>query len=95
MLPVGGFAFSCGLESAVHTGVVHDEATLQAYTLTALRQSAHSDAIALAHAHPMTLRGDWAGLTALDKALYARKLAEEARAAHGAEIIGSECGYFR
>ena len=36
MLPVGAFAFSNGLESAVQKGVVHDAETLRQYTHTAL-----------------------------------------------------------
>jgi len=35
MFPIGGFSFSCGLESAVQTGVVHDRATLHAFARTA------------------------------------------------------------
>ena len=40
MLPVGAFAFSNGLESAVQKGVVHDAETLRQYTHTALEQAA-------------------------------------------------------
>ena len=35
MFPIGGFAFSCGLESAIQKGVVTDAATLLAFARTA------------------------------------------------------------
>ena len=47
MFPIGGFSFSCGLESAVQTGVVSDRATLHAFARTALEQAARGDGIAL------------------------------------------------
>ena len=47
MLPVGAFAFSNGLESAVQKGVVHDAETLRQYTHTALEQAAKGDAVAV------------------------------------------------
>src|SRR5437867_3316444 len=40
MFPIGGFSFSCGLESAVQTGVVKDRATLHEFARTALEQAA-------------------------------------------------------
>ena len=38
MFPIGAFAFSSGLESAIQEGVVTDAATLRAFARTALEQ---------------------------------------------------------
>ena len=58
MLPVGSFAFSNALESAVEQGVVHDVATLRGFVATATRQAATSDGVALLHAHRAAVAGD-------------------------------------
>jgi urease accessory protein len=79
MFPVGAFAFSGGLESAVQKGVVSDVATLEAFTRTVLEQAARGDAVALAHAHRAAAAGDLDALAAIDAAVYARKLSAEAR----------------
>src|SRR6476619_4591943 len=47
MFPIGAFAFSSGLESAIQKGVVTNAATLRAFTRTALEQAARADCIAL------------------------------------------------
>ncbi|MCA0922103.1 urease accessory protein UreF [Pseudooceanicola nanhaiensis] len=50
--PVGAFAYSHGLEYAVHAGEVSDRATLEGWLETALRLGAgRSDAILLAHGY--------------------------------------------
>lgn len=49
-LPVGGFAFSCGLESAVGQGVVSDKHTLEEYAETAVRQALFTDGVAALYA---------------------------------------------
>lgn len=50
--PVGAFAWSAGLESAIVTGTVHDRATTQAWIEGVLHHgSLRTDAILLAHAH--------------------------------------------
>ena len=51
MFPIGGFSFSCGLESAIQKGVVADVATLDAFARTAVEQAARGDGIALIAAH--------------------------------------------
>jgi urease accessory protein len=79
MLPVGSFAFSNALESAVERGVVHDVATLKDYVTTAVRQAASADGIALLHAHRAALAGDMPGVVRADRAVLERKLNEEAR----------------
>jgi len=79
MLPVGSFAFSAGLESAVERGVVHDVATLRGFVTTATRQAATADGVALLHAHRAAAAGDLDAVMAADHAVFQRKLNEEAR----------------
>jgi len=79
MFPIGGFAFSCGVESAIQTGVVADAAMLHAFTRTAVEQAARGDGIALIAAHRAAVAGDVAALIRVDDEVYARKLSEETR----------------
>lgn len=79
MFPVGGFAFSCGLESAIQAGVVADAATLRAFTRTAVEQAARGDGIGLIAAHRAAVDDDVETLIHVDEQVYARKLPEEAR----------------
>lgn len=76
MLPVGAFAFSNGLESAVQKGVVHDAETLRQYTHTALEQAAKGDAVAVVWATRAALAGDLEDLIRVDREVLCRKLAE-------------------
>ena len=78
-LPVGGFSFSHGLESAVQQEVVHDAGTLDAYVRTALRQSATGDGVALLRAWDAAAARDLDGLLAIDRLVFERKLNEEVR----------------
>jgi urease accessory protein len=80
MFPIGGFAFSCGVESAIQTGVVADVATLHAFTRTAVEQAARGDGIALIAAHRAAAAGDVDALIRVDDEVHARKLSEETRA---------------
>jgi urease accessory protein len=79
MFPIGGFSFSCGLESAIHKGVVTDAATLHAFTRTAAEQAARGDGIALIAAHRAAAAGDIEALIRIDEQVYARKLSDEMR----------------
>src|SRR5215510_9033647 len=79
MFPIGGFSFSCGLESAVQTGVVHDRASLHAFARTALEQTARGDGIALVAAHRAAATGDVEALIAIDRQVFARKPSDETR----------------
>jgi urease accessory protein len=79
MFPIGGFSFSCGLESAVQTGVVNDRATLHAFARTALEQAARGDGIALIAAHRAAVKGDVEALAAIDQQVFARKPSDETR----------------
>jgi urease accessory protein len=79
MLPVGGFAFSGALESAVQKRVVTDAASLLAFTRTAVDQANRGDGIALLWAHRAALAGDRAALVRIDERVFARKLSGETR----------------
>ncbi len=79
MLPVGSFAFSSALESAVERGVVHDLGTLRGFVSTATHQAATGDGVALLHAHRAARAGDLAGVLRADASVFERKLDEEAR----------------
>ena len=79
MFPIGGFAFSGGLESAIQKRVVTDPQTLHAYARTALEQAAMGDGIALIWAHRAAAAGDVAELVRIDERVYARKLSSETR----------------
>jgi urease accessory protein len=79
MFPIGGFSFSCGLESAIQEGVVADLATLHAFARTAVEQAARGDGIALIAAHRAAAAGDIDALILIDSQVYARKLSDELR----------------
>jgi urease accessory protein len=79
MFPIGGFSFSCGLESAVQTGVVSDRATLHAFARTALEQAARGDGIALVAAHRAATANDVETLIEIDRRVLARKASDEVR----------------
>ena len=99
MFPIGAFAFSSGLESAIQKGVVTNTATLRAYARTALEQAARGDGIALIVAHRAATAGDIDTLAKIDAQVYARKLSDEARTMSvrtgkkftemGVEIVGA------
>jgi urease accessory protein len=79
MFPIGGFSFSCGLESAVQTAVVNDRATLHAFARIALEQAARGDGIALVAAHCAAVTSDVETLIAIDRQVFARKPSDETR----------------
>jgi urease accessory protein len=79
MFPVGGFSFSCGLESAIQKGIVRDVGTLRAFTRTAVEQAARGDGVGLIHAHRAGEAGDIDALILIDQRIYARKLSSEMR----------------
>jgi urease accessory protein len=99
MFPVGAFAFSGGLESAIQKRVVTDAETLAAYARTAVEQAASGDGIALVWAHRAAVAGDIAELVRIDERVFARKLSSETRtmtvrmgkkfAEMGAEVVGA------
>ena len=79
LLPIGSFAFSNALESAVQAGVVTDARSLGEFVLTATRRSATSDGIALLDAHRGAVKQDLDRVVQADRAIFERKLNEEAR----------------
>ena len=78
-LPVGGFSFSHGLESAIQQGIVDGPETLRRYTETSMWQSATSDGVAVLCAHRAVEAGDVEELLRIDRLTYQRKLNEETR----------------
>jgi len=99
VFPIGGFAFSGGLESAIQKRVVNDVQTLHAYARTALEQAAMGDGVALVWAHRAAAGADLDEVVRIDERVYARKLSGETRtmsvrmgkkfAEMGAEVIGA------
>ncbi len=81
-LPIGTFACSSGLESAIEVGRVGDAAALEDFVRLALRQGALSDGLMALWAHRAALKGDDEALIEHDRYLFASKLhAEQRRAA--------------
>lgn len=78
--PVGAFAFSCGLESAVASEIVTDKSSLKDYTHAIALQSVFTDAIAGIHAHRATVAHDYESIVKADGFLFSTKMNEEARA---------------
>jgi urease accessory protein len=76
-LPVGSFAFSNGLESAVQTQIVSDCASLEQFVCLATRQAARMDGLALLHAHRAAVCGDYDGILVADSELWSRRVGEE------------------
>ena len=79
MFPIGGFAFSGGLESAVQKRIVTDAATLESFARTAVEQAAMGDGIAVVWAHRAAAAGDLDELVRIDERVFARKLSSETR----------------
>jgi urease accessory protein len=79
MFPIGGFAFSGGLESAIQKRVVTDVQTLEAFARTAVEQAAAGDGIAVVWAHRAAVTDDVEELVRIDERVYARKLSGETR----------------
>jgi urease accessory protein len=79
MFPIGAFAFSAGLESAIQKRVVTDAATLADYARTAIDQAAMGDGVALVWAHRAAAAGDVDELVRIDERVHARKLSSETR----------------
>jgi urease accessory protein len=79
-LPVGAFSFSHGVESAIQARIVHDVASLKAFTRTALLQAAGGDGRAVVAACQALAAGERDSLISIDWALFNRKLNEEGRA---------------
>lgn len=79
MLPIGAFSFSCGVESAIQSGLVNDSETLKEFVIASQNQAAHCDSIALAHAHRALKQGRYQDILAIDREVINRKLNDESR----------------
>ncbi len=77
--PVGTFSFSNGLETASHTGIVHDAESLEQYTRSVARQGAFSDGVAALLAYRAAKKGDAGRVIEIDKELMLFKMNDEAR----------------
>lgn len=77
--PVGTFSFSNGLETAAHTGLVHDAATLEDYAYAVAMQAAYSDGVVALHAFRAAREDDYGKLLEADRQLILFKMNEEAR----------------
>lgn len=77
--PIGGFAFSCGLEAAVAEGIVVDALTLGGYLRALLYVAAECDAVAMLHGFRAAHQGHRRELTIADRRLVSYKLAAEGR----------------
>lgn len=77
--PIGSFAFSDGLETAVSEGLVFDAETLADYTEAIVRRTAHTDCVAALHAAHACRRNDYTAVCEADDALLRTKLNDEAR----------------
>lgn len=77
--PIGGFAFSNGLELAIQMRVVKDAATLLAFARTATGQAATGDGVALLHGHRAACLDDLDEVARIDALVFARKLSSETR----------------
>lgn len=75
--PVGSFAFSNGLESALQTGVVSDAKSLKDFVEIANRQAARMDGLALLHSHRAALTQDYDIILAADAELWCHRVGEE------------------
>lgn len=78
-LPTGGFSFSCGLETAAAEGIVRDAVTLEVFVRDVVRQSQHTDLIAMLHARRAYVSGDYDTLSRADSAAWLCKLNDELR----------------
>lgn len=76
-LPVGGFSFSCALESAAAQGILHAADDIKEYAEVVLRQTLLSDGVAALHAmrHAHSIEK----LCLADRELYAIKTSAEMR----------------
>ena len=76
-LPIGSFAFSNGLESALQLGIVSDEESLKNYIQVMLRQSAFLDGIYVNHAYQLSAADNIPGLVNLERSYQAKRVGEE------------------
>lgn len=76
-LPIGSFAFSNGLESAIQMNLVHDEVSLKEFIEVILRQSTHLDGIYILHAFAAANQSDIERLVALNQSYFSQRVGKE------------------
>lgn len=76
-LPIGSFAFSNGLESAIQMNLVHDESTLKEFIQIILRQSANLDGIYVLHAFSSVNQSNIQTLVALNQSYLSKRVGKE------------------
>lgn len=77
--PVGGFAFSSGIETAAETGLVHDAATLDAFVRDSVRSTALCDGVAALCAYRSCMDSDYDAIRLADRSVICAKASAEAR----------------
>lgn len=78
-LPVGGFSFSGGVETAIGEGLVRDAETLEAYVQVMVEQGAACDGVAALEAHRGVVSEDWTRAYEADRRIWLCKAGEENR----------------
>ncbi|MGI2799224.1 urease accessory protein UreF [Photobacterium damselae] len=76
-IPIGSFAFSNGLESAIQLNIVTDEDSLKQFILVAIKQSAYLDGVYVNHAYRLAKKADLNSLLALDKSYNSKRVGKE------------------
>lgn len=79
VLPVGAFAFSCGVESAITCEIIYDQQTLKQYVSTALLQAAKCDAVAQIQVLHSFNKNKLDDIISIDNDVISRKLTPESR----------------
>ncbi len=78
-LPVGGFTFSGGVETAAGEGLIPDAVALEEYVETICRRSATLDGVAALWAHRAAIQADFARMRQADDWLWCHKSGVEAQ----------------
>ena len=77
--PIGAFAFSNGLESAIEYGIIKNCHDLKLYTRTIVEQALNTDIIAALHSHRALCSNSYEQLYIADSKSYINKISAEAR----------------
>lgn len=77
--PIGAFAFSNGLESAVEYGLIKTSINLKQYTKAIVEQALNTDIIAALHSHRALCSNSYEQLYIADSKSYINKISAEAR----------------
>lgn len=77
--PVGAFAFSNGLESAIEFGIIKNSHDLKLYTRTIVEQALYTDIIAAIHSHRALCSNNYELLYEADTKSYINKVSSETR----------------